>query len=89
MLLALDVALGAVRDDYDVAIVVSGDTDLIPAIDEALRADKWVENAIWDPGDRPARPLRTTHRRMWSHRMDRSHFERVRDDTDSLARPDP
>ena len=88
VLLALDVALGAVRDDYDVAVVVSGDTDLIPAIDEALRAGKWVENAVWRAGDRPPRPLRSTYRRIWSHYLDRGHFERVRDDTDYLAHPD-
>ncbi len=32
VLLALAMVLGAVNDEYDVAVVVSGDTDLVPAI---------------------------------------------------------
>ncbi|WP_419916840.1 hypothetical protein [Candidatus Poriferisodalis sp.] len=35
--MALDIALGACDDLYDVAIVVSGDTDLIPALEYARR----------------------------------------------------
>jgi uncharacterized LabA/DUF88 family protein len=33
VLIALDMALGAERDEFDVAILASGDTDLEPAID--------------------------------------------------------
>jgi uncharacterized LabA/DUF88 family protein len=36
VLLALGLVLGAIRDEYDVAVVVSGDTDLVPAIDATL-----------------------------------------------------
>lgn len=41
--LALDIALGAVKDEYDTALVISSDTDLIPAISEARKAGKMVE----------------------------------------------
>lgn len=62
VLLALDVALGAVRDEYDVAIIVSGDTDLVPALDEAANCGKIVENAVWQTRRRTgstAAPLRS------------------------------
>jgi len=47
VLMALDIALGAREDLYDVAVIVSADTDLIPAIDVALQAGKRVEMATW------------------------------------------
>jgi uncharacterized LabA/DUF88 family protein len=40
--LALDIALGAVEDTYDVALVVSSDTDLLPAIEKATSVGKEV-----------------------------------------------
>jgi uncharacterized LabA/DUF88 family protein len=82
VLLALDLALGAERNDFDVAVVFSGDTDLVPAIDEVLRAGKWVENAVWKPDHGHARPLRATGRRIWAHLLDRRYFDMVRDDID-------
>ncbi len=41
--LALDLALGAVDDLYDVAILISSDTDILPAVEEAKLRGKKVE----------------------------------------------
>lgn len=41
--MALDIALGAVDDKYDVAIIVSSDTDLLPALEQAVKRGKEVE----------------------------------------------
>src|SRR4030066_333253 len=40
--IALDIALGAVKDTYDSVYVVSSDTDLIPAIKTAMKEGKKV-----------------------------------------------
>jgi len=41
--IAIDLVIGAVEDSYDVAIVVSSDTDLIPAIKYVRSKGKTVE----------------------------------------------
>jgi uncharacterized LabA/DUF88 family protein len=88
VLLALGLVLGAIRDEYDVAVVVSGDTDLVPAIDATLDVGKRVENAVWQPDHEHARPLRATgSRRIWCHRLTRKHFEWVSDPTDYAHLP--
>ena len=57
VMMALDIAIGARDDAYDVAVVVSADTDLAPAIEVALDAGKRVETAMWWSPEHP-------HRRM-------------------------
>lgn len=88
VLLALDIVLGAVRDAYDVAVLVSGDTDLIPAIDAALDLGKRVENAVWWPDDRPGRPLRASGgQRIWCHRLTAKHYKWLHDPTNYAYAP--
>lgn len=41
--LALDIALGAVDNEYDVAVLISSDTDILPAITQAQLRGKTVE----------------------------------------------
>lgn len=83
VMLALDLALGAQRGDFDVAIVVSGDTDLVPALEAAMTFGKHIENAVWWPDDRPGRPLRVSNGgKLWHHRLTSTHSASVRDDTD-------
>ncbi len=41
--MALDIALGAVRDEYDKCVLLSSDTDLLPAIEIAQAAGKQIE----------------------------------------------
>ena len=41
--IAIDLVLGAVDDLFDVAIVISSDTDLVPAVRDVVQRDKEVE----------------------------------------------
>lgn len=86
VLMALDVAIGARDDRYDVAVVASADSDPVPAVEVALNSGKRVETATWFSPRCPRRPLTVPGRRIWNHRLDERHFEYVRDDTDYLAR---
>ena len=86
MLLAVDVVRGAYMDEFDTAVVASADTDLVPALEEALRAGKRVETASWSGPATGFTALRVPGRRIWSHHLSREHFERVQDTTDYLAR---
>ena len=85
VLLALHVALGAHNDAYDVAVVVSADTDLLPAIEEAVRLGKRVETATWWAPPAPRRALRIPGRSLWNHYLDAADFAAVSDHTDYLA----
>lgn len=49
VLVALDMAMGAVNDADDVAVLVSADTDLVPALEAVMEAGKRVEVASWWP----------------------------------------
>lgn len=86
VLLAVDVVRGAYLDEYDIAVVTSADTDLLPALEEALRAGKRVETASWSGPETGFTALRVPGHRIWSHHLTRAHFERVQDRTDYLAR---
>ena len=46
-MLALDLALGAYKDQYDVAALVSADGDFEPAVDEVHLAGKRVINFVF------------------------------------------
>ncbi len=81
-MMALDVAIGARDNHYDVAVVVSADSDLAPAIEVALDAGKRVETAMWWSPEHPHRRMRVPGRRLWNHALDANQFARVRDDTD-------
>ncbi|WP_423916797.1 NYN domain-containing protein [Candidatus Poriferisodalis sp.] len=87
VLLALHLALGAHNDLYDVAVVVSADTDLLPAVEEAVRLGKRVETATWWAPPEPHKALRIPGRQLWNHYLDAGDFAAVRDDTDYLAGP--
>lgn len=41
--IALEMALGAVRDEFDTGILISSDTDLVPALREVRMAGKKAE----------------------------------------------
>lgn len=79
--IALDMAMGAVRDAFDVAILMSADTDLVPAIEAVLEAGKRAEVAAWDP-HRGAWRLSVPGRKIWCHWLGRADFDRVSDPTD-------
>ena len=81
--MALDLALLAYRGEYDVAIVCSGDTDLLPAVEEVLDAEgsALVEVAGWR-SEHYRQRLSIEGRNLWCHWLTRQDYERVRDDTD-------
>ena len=85
VMMALDISIGARSNSYDVAIVVSSDTDLLPALEDAVSVGKRVETATWWVPKSPRGPLRVPGRRIWNHYLDKSLFDLVRDDTDYLT----
>lgn len=92
--LALDLLLLAAEDAYDVAVIVSTDTDLDEAVKELYRfrdrTGKWlaVENAICVRPINPVTGMRPPFKRLRSVKrllfIDEEIFERIRDDTDYL-----
>lgn len=81
VLIALQMALGAVRDEYDVAILLSADTDLAPAVDVVIDVGKRCEVATWDAGARRG-AITVPGRRVWCHWLDRDDYLAVADPTD-------
>lgn len=84
--LALELVLGAYKDEYDVAIVVSADTDLVPAVAAARAIGKTVEVAVWQPDDTRefSRPLKGADYRYFLTQQD---FHMVADATDYTRNP--
>lgn len=87
VMMALDIAIGARDALYDVGIIVSADSDLLPAIEVALGAGRHIETAMWWSPDDPHRRLRVPNRQLWNHRLDAQRFEYLRDDTDYATKP--
>jgi uncharacterized LabA/DUF88 family protein len=85
--LAVDlVRYALVEQMFDVGIVVSTDTDLVPALETIIdspgsRAWGWprVETFCWAGLDKPIRP--TTSQRIWCYYPNREQYEAVRDHT--------
>jgi uncharacterized LabA/DUF88 family protein len=80
VLLALAIAIGAERDDYDVCILCSADTDLLPALEHARSMGKVVEVSGWKPERGYVNRLHLD--RMWCHWLDSHDFDTVADRTD-------
>jgi uncharacterized LabA/DUF88 family protein len=84
--LAVDlVRHGLVDKSYDVGIVVSTDTDLVPALEAVVespdgRAWGWprVEVFTWAPNKKQ---LRLSTKNLWCYRLDEAQYESVRDHT--------
>ena len=90
VMIAVDMVMGAVRDEFDVAILVSADTDLLPAAEAVIEAGKWIEFAAWRPDVGYASHLRIDSRKTWCHHLHRKDFEMVADPTDyTRTVPDP
>ena len=87
VLIALDIAEGAANDEYDVAILMSADSDLAPALERAMRHGKRVEVAAWR-GPTFASRLQIPGRSVWCHWLDQSVYRVVSDPTDFTARRD-
>lgn len=73
--LAIDLVERAIDKEYEVAIVFTHDTDLIPAIDLALRRKAHVEVGSWDGRNR----LTSKVVKLWNHALYEEDFIAVRD----------
>lgn len=87
--LALDVVMMAMRDEYDVAIVMSTDTDLRPAL-EAVRAIGGspfprVEVAAWSSPAAHSSRLSVAGAKLWCHWLSEKDYRAVADTTSYLA----
>lgn len=83
--IAIDMVMMAMRDEYDIAVLVSDDTDLLPALEAVmeLKGDQACEVAAWVPTDgSPATPLRVTGHGHLIHRLTEADYRRVHDSTD-------
>lgn len=84
VMLALDIALGSRDALFDVAVVVSADTDLVPALEAALEAGVRVETATFSGPGASARALMVPGRRIWNHKLTETDFRSVADTTNYL-----
>jgi NYN domain len=81
--LAVDLVFNAARRFYDVAVVASTDTDLMPALEAVCELRRaWgkpqLEVTCWSP---LTKRLRVDGYSLWCHRLGRSDYESVRDKT--------
>ena len=79
--IALEMVMGAFRDQFDVAILFSGDSDLIPAIEEVRRLGKRCEVAAWD-GRANRQRLSIPGGNVWCHWLTEADYRLVEDSTD-------
>lgn len=79
--LAIDYVAGAVDGAFDIGVIFSADTDLVPALEFICQRPALgvtPEVAAWDaPGAN--RPLRVSGHSVWVHRLRESDYGRVRD----------
>jgi uncharacterized LabA/DUF88 family protein len=87
VLLALAMVMGAMRDEYDVAVLVSADTDLGPALETVCALGKRCEVAAWKPTVGYGSRLGASSN-VWCHWLTESDYRLVEDDTD-YTRPQP
>ena len=85
--LALDFAMMAVRNEYDVGILMSNDTDLRPALEEVIRlGTHTVEVAAWYPLTSQRRRLTVRSSPLFCHWIDYDAYSTIQDNTDYTRR---
>lgn len=80
VLIALDMLRGAIEDRYDVCVLFSGDSDLLPALEAVQDQGKIVEVVTWASQGRKQR-LRPTNG-CFCHFLDAGDYARLHDATD-------
>lgn len=81
--LAIDYVAMAMRGDYDVGVLISCDTDLRPALEEARKFGRKVEVAAWQSDNGSSPRLSLPHpEKIWCHWLDLRTFGRCSDPTD-------
>lgn len=85
--IALDFALMAVRGEYDIGVLMSGDTDLLPALEEVLNlTSAVVEVAAWRADSPPRHRLRLPGVHIRCHWIDHLAYQAMADGTDYTKR---
>jgi hypothetical protein len=87
--IAVDLVMMAMRNEYDIGVLFSADTDLVPALEAVinLKGPQACEVAAWLPSDgTPANRLTVAGQRVWCHLLDQAAYEQVRDETDYNVR---
>lgn len=80
--LAIDFVTGAVEKRFDVGILFSTDTDLLPALEFLVEhPDLGItpEVAVWRGTGDNNPPLSVPHASIWHHRLTQDDYEQVRD----------
>lgn len=84
--LAIDFVVMAVRDEYDVGILMSTDTDLKPALEAvcAMKGNPFprCEVAAWSAKGQHSRRLSISGASIWCHWLDESDYKAVADGRD-------
>lgn len=82
--LAIDFVAGAIDGTYDVGIIASTDTDLVPAIDFVagrFGGQRTVQVAAWSSGGYAPR-IGSQSPRIWCHFLREADYEAIKDLTD-------
>lgn len=76
----------AMADEFDIGIVFSADSDVLPALEVVGRrtVEKRMETALWKPNGGRLTPLRFSQglglSQPWCHFLDRSCYDLVADE---------
>jgi hypothetical protein len=86
--IAIDFVMMAMRNEYDVGVLFSADTDLLPALEAviAIKSAAACEIAAWKPTGFHANRLWVKGQGVHCHLLDETDFKHVRDDTDYTVR---
>jgi uncharacterized LabA/DUF88 family protein len=87
--IAIDIVVMAIRNEYDVAILASADTDLRPALEACDELDQCptLEVAAWKGETGYANKLTLPGKHLWCHHLNLEDYNSVADRT-SYSRPD-
>lgn len=78
--IAIDIVTMAMRDECDIAVLMSDDTDLLPALEAVagMKSTSAIEVATWQPSrDEAATPLRVPGHACLIHRLTEADYHRV------------
>ena len=86
--LAVDFVAMALRGEYEIAVLLSHDTDLVPAVEAVLELVPAVpvQVAAWAPSSRRVNRLRIPGRSLWCHELSAADYAAVADGRD-YAKP--
>jgi uncharacterized LabA/DUF88 family protein len=87
--IAIDFVMMAMRNQYDIGVLFSGDTDLLPALEAVveLKGPQACESAAWVPADGSSPIiLRVPGHRIRHHRPTATDYGHVADPTDDTVR---